>query len=103
MKRHKDLFDKVVSFNNLLLATKKASKGKKMKKSIASFYFDMENEIINLKTELENGSYHPRDYTQFEIKEPKTRQICSSHFRDRVVHHAICNFVEPILENRCQF
>ncbi|MEI7972935.1 MAG: reverse transcriptase domain-containing protein [Bdellovibrio sp.] len=27
-------------------------------------------------------------------------RICSSHFRDRFVHHAICNLIEPLLEKK---
>ena len=34
------------------------------------------------------------------IEEPKRRQIHSSHFRDRVVHHAICARLEPKFEAR---
>lgn len=100
MKRHGDLFSKIVTFENLLVAAKKASRGKKDKKAVASFLFHLESEIIQLKSELESGTYLPRNYTQFEIREPKPRKICSSDFRDRVVHHAICNFIEPILERR---
>jgi len=44
------------------------------------------------------GAFH-----QFEVREPKIRKICSSNFRDRVVHHAICNLLEPILERRLIF
>lgn len=100
MKRIGNLFEKIVTFENLLLASKKAIRGKKGKHSVASFYFDLENEIIELKRELESGSYRPGPYTQFEILEPKPRKICSSVFRDRVVHHAICNYLEPIFEDR---
>jgi len=100
MKRHGYLFEKVVTFENLLLAAHKASCGKKDKKAVAAFRFSLEHELIALKRELEGGTYSPRSYTQFQIREPKVRQICSSNFRDRVVHHAICNHVEPILEKR---
>lgn len=103
MKRHGDLFDRIVTFENLLLAAKKAGRGKKTKSSVASFLFNLENELIQLLSELKTQTYHPRNYTLFTIKEPKVRQICSSDFRDRVVHHAICNHVEPILERQAIF
>ena len=38
--------------------------------------------------------------TTFTVRDPKTRKISASHFRDRVVHHAICNIIEPIYEPR---
>ncbi len=93
-------FEKIITFENLLLASKKAIRGKKDKKAVATFYFNLENELISLQSELTNESYRPQDYTLFEVREPKVRKICSSDFRDRVVHHAICNVIEPIFERR---
>ena len=103
MKSHKDLFSRLVTFENLLLAAKKSSRGKKSKKSVAGFVFGLEKEIIWLLEELTENKYAPRPYNVFEIREPKPRQICSSYFRDRVVHHAICNILEPIFERRFIF
>ncbi len=100
MKRHGNFFEKIITFDNLLLASKKAMTGKKAKPSVSAFYFHLENEIIGLQQELVMGSYRPMEYTQFEIREPKPRKICSSEFRDRVVHHTICNIIEPIFEGR---
>ncbi len=74
--------------------------GKKTKASVSAFYFNLENEIIDIQQELVLGSYRPMAYTQFEIREPKPRKICSSEFRDRVVHHVICSIAEPIFEGR---
>lgn len=103
MKRHANLFPKIVTFENLLLAAKRATRGKKAKNSVISFGFNLENELISLKQQLQTKSYRPRPYSQFVVKEPKVRKICSSDFRDRVVHHAICNFLEPIIESRSIF
>jgi retron-type reverse transcriptase len=100
MKRHGNLFEKIITFENLLLASKNAIRGKKGKKAVASFYFHLENELLSLQSELASGEYRPRPYVQFEVREPKVRQICSSDFRDRVVHHAVCNFMEPIFETK---
>ncbi len=100
MKRVGNLLESVVSFENIMAAAKKAFRGKKSKASVASFYFHLEKEVIRLQEELVSGTYRPRPYRIFEIREPKVRQICSSDFRDRVVHHAICNLIDPILERR---
>ena len=100
MKRHANLYSQITTFDNLLMASKKSMSGKKTKNSVISFNFNLENELILLKQQLENKNYHPRPYSQFEVKEPKVRKICSSDFRDRVVHHAICNLIEPIFEKR---
>ena len=103
MKRHANLIEHIVAFENLLLAAKKASRGKRGKRAVAAFNFHLENELIALQSELKSETYHPRPYTQFEVREPKVRKICSSHFRDRVVHHSICNLIEPILEKKAVF
>ncbi|MDB5037554.1 MAG: hypothetical protein JWQ35_1082 [Bacteriovoracaceae bacterium] len=100
MKRAGDLFHQIVTYDNLLHAAYKALRRKKAKASVASFYFHLENEIIALQSELISETYQPRPYHQFEIREPKVRKICSSDFRDRVVHHAICNLMEPLFERR---
>jgi retron-type reverse transcriptase len=44
--------------------------------------------------------YKPEPYRQFIVKEPKQRLISAPTFRDRVVHHALCQIIEPIFENR---
>ena len=43
-------------------------------------------------------SYRPGGYQSFHIHEPKRRLISAAPFRDRVVHHALCNVIEPVLE-----
>jgi retron-type reverse transcriptase len=98
VKRYGNLFEKVVSFENMLAAAKKAFRGKKDKVRTARFYFDMEKELLCLRDELHNKTYTPRPLRKFQIKEPKVREIGASDFRDRVVHHAICNVIEPIFE-----
>ncbi len=100
MRRQKDLFNQVVSFQNVLSAANRALRGKKNRISSAAFRFHLETEVINLCEELKKDSYCPRSYHIFEIKDPKVRKICSSHLRDRVVHHAVCAVLEPVLERR---
>jgi RNA-directed DNA polymerase len=39
----------------------------------------------------------PPPITSFYIHEPKRRKISAAPFRDRVVHHALCNVIEPIV------
>ncbi len=98
MKRYGYLFDSVVCFENLLIASKDAFKGKKHKQEVARFYFDMEKEILKLREELKARTYEPRPLNTFRIREPKVREIGAPDFRDRVVHHAICNVIEPMFE-----
>ena len=43
-------------------------------------------------------TYRPGPYASFNIHEPKRRLISAAPFRDRVVHHALCNVIEPAFE-----
>ncbi len=48
--------------------------------------------------ELRDGGYQPGEYRQFLLHEHKPRLISAAPFRDRVVHHALCNVIEPIFD-----
>lgn len=98
MKRYGGLFERITAFDNLLLAANRAMKGKKQKRGAAAFYFGLENELLSIEKELIEGRYFPMPYRDFHVYEPKRRKICAADFRDRVVHHAICNVLEPILD-----
>jgi len=98
VKRIGNLFWKIVEFENLWEAARKALRGKKNKHSVACFYFDLEKELLSIQDELKNKTYRPRPLRFFTITDPKERTIGASDFRDRVVHHAIFNALEPIFE-----
>jgi len=51
-----------------------------------------------LHDELKNETYYPEPLKTFILRDPKTRKISKSAFKDRIVHHAICNIIEPIFE-----
>lgn len=98
MITYDNLLGKLCSLENLRLALKKARKGKTKKWYVQEFEANLENELIKLKFELETQTYKPKPLKKFVIRDPKTRVIYASVFRDRVVHHAVCNLIEPIFE-----
>lgn len=98
MKRAKGLFDQVCSFDALVQAAHRAMQGKRFKPHVADFWRNLEPEVLQLRRELEDGSYRPGPYHTFVITDPKQRTICAAEFRDRVVHHALCAVLEPIFE-----
>ena len=98
MQTYGNLYGKVCSYENLFLAFRKARKGKSDKWYVKRFEVDLDNELLRLKRELEELAYEPRPLKRFIIRDPKTRVIHASHFRDRVVHHALCNVLEPIFD-----
>jgi RNA-directed DNA polymerase len=92
------MFERLCSWDNLLLAYHKAARGKRGLTGVASFEHRLEDNLIALRNELLAKTYRPGAYTSFWIHEPKRRLISAAPFRDRVVHHALCNLVEPIFE-----
>jgi retron-type reverse transcriptase len=98
MKTCSNLYDRVISFENLLLAFRKAKKGKSRKTYIREFEADLYGNLIKLEAELKNSTYEPMKLKRFIIHDPRTRVIYASDFRDRVVHHALCNIIEPIFD-----
>ena len=98
MKRHGNLWDGMISFENLLGAAHAAARGKRFKPGVARFMFDLEPQLLRLHDELAAKTYQPGPYRTFTIYEGKTRQISAAPFRDRVVHHALTGVLEPIFE-----
>ncbi|MBE9140829.1 RNA-directed DNA polymerase [Nodosilinea sp. LEGE 07088] len=98
MKRHGNLWPSVIDFSNLLCAARKAQKGKRFRPNILDFNYHLEQELHTLKADLEQKTYKPGKYRTFEIKEPKPRLISAAPYRDRVVHHALCNVITPLME-----
>ena len=98
MKTYKNLFDAVTTFENLLLASRLAQKGKRFKESTALFNLNLEKEILLLQKELQEMTYRPGGYRDFQIYDPKQRLISAAPYRDRVVHHALCHIIEPLFE-----
>lgn len=90
------MFDAITSWDNLWLAYRQAARGKRRIASAAAFDHQVADRLITLQTELQNKCYQPGAYRHFFIHEPKRRKISAAPFRDRVVHHALCNLIEPI-------
>lgn len=98
MKRHGNLYKDICSFENLYLAARKAQRGKRLRENVARFNFDVEAELTRLQEELLSQTYRPGAYREFLLRSPKERLISAAPYRDRVVHHALCNVIEPNFE-----
>ena len=96
MKTYKNLYEKTYSIGNLVSAFRKARKGKSKKDYVISFEKNLGKNIRLLRDELNNKTYKPSRLKKFVIRDPKTRTIHASIFRDRIVHHAIVNILQSI-------
>ena len=92
------MYNKICSKKNLILAWKKSRKGKTKKRYVKRFGNNLIQNIIKLNQELNNQIYFPCPLKQFILRDPKTRKISKSAFRDRIVHHALCNIISPLFE-----
>jgi hypothetical protein len=103
MKTHKHLFPQICEFDNLYRAYRNARRGKREKRQVYDFEFNLESELLRLQNELLSQTYQPGAYTNFRLDDRKRRLISAAPFRDRVVHHALCNLIEPIFERKFIF
>jgi len=97
-KTYNNLYSKIISLDNLILAWKKARKGKTKKDYVIEFEADLIGNLLKLQEELKNQTYKPKPLTTFILRDPKTRKISKSDFRDRIVHHALVRIIEPIFD-----
>ncbi len=100
MKRLGGLWSRVVSFQNLYQAYRRARRGKGRRPDVARFELDLEKHLWELHEELVEGRYVPGAYRLFTIYDRKARTIAAAPFRDRVAHHALMDVVEPELDRR---
>ena len=91
-------FAHLCSWENLVRAWRKAARGKRGTASVARFEYRAEEQLSDLREQLLAATYRPGAYVHFHIKDPKQRKISAIRFRDRVVHHALCNVIEPRFE-----
>lgn len=100
MKTYKHLYSKLHTFDNLYDAFRLARRGKRDRVAVADFELNLEHNLFTLEAELRAQTYQPGSYTNFYIYEPKHRLVSAAPFRDRVVHHALCQIIEPLWETR---
>jgi len=93
-----NLYPHITTFSNLWNAWKRAAKGKRGQPNVAAFEYDLEHNLLALQQALETQTWTPGPYYSFYILDPKRRLISAAPFRDRVVHHALCNIIEPLFE-----
>lgn len=89
---------RVLAWENLLTAYHHAARGKRSLDSAARFEHQLADHLLALQDDLRQRRYRPGPYVHFTIHAPKQRLISAAPFRDRVVHHALCQVIEPSFE-----
>lgn len=92
------LFERVVSWENLLGAYHDARKGKRTRLSVMLFEAERERNLLRLQQEMRDGTFQCGRYREFTVYEPKERAIKALPFRDRVMQHAIYRVITPLFD-----
>lgn len=98
MKTYNNIFNKIISPENLFAAWEVFKRGKRKKLDVLEFEQNLEANIFQLHRDLRNRTYRHGPYTSFYIRDPKRRHIHKAEVRDRVLHHAIFSVLNPIFE-----
>ena len=87
MKTWKNLYPSICSFENLLLAARKAQRGRRFWPEVYAFNSRLEENLVRMQRELESQTWEPGPYRDFYVQEAKRRLISAAPYADRVVHH----------------
>ncbi len=96
----KTLFEQICSIENIFAAWARFSDGKRSKADVMAFELRLEDNLFSLRDSLSFGEYRHDPYEPFTIFDPKQRRIHKATVKDRVVHQAIVNVIEPFFESR---
>ena len=92
-------FEKVIDFENLYKAFRRARQGKGYKRSSARFDLAALDGIHILADQLRNKTYRISEYNEFKVYEPKERMIQTTSFKEKVIQHSLCdNVIMPKLQ-----
>lgn len=97
MKRISNLYDQIISLDNLRRADEKARRGKLHTYGVKNHDLNREGNLLALHEALLTKRFRTSPYEVFVVREPKERLIYRlPYYPDRIVHHAIMNILEPI-------
>ena len=96
MKRFGNLYARICDISNLRLAAENAARNKRRRDEVRDFFANLEANLLGLHRLLIYRLYRTSAYEIFEKIEGKRRLIFKLPFRDRVVHWAIMQVLEPI-------
>ncbi len=93
-----EMYSAICEWGNIQKAHRKAAKGKRGKQAAAEFEYRLADNLLQIQEDLACKIYRPGPYNSFYVHEPKRRLISAAPFRDRVVHHSLCNIIGPMFE-----
>ncbi|TSC91607.1 MAG: Uncharacterized protein CEN90_405 [Parcubacteria group bacterium Licking1014_17] len=88
-------FEDIISIENILEAWKEFLRGKRHRRDVQEFQFNLMDNILELHRDLVNHTYRHGDYQAFNICDPKPRNIHKASVSDRLLHHAVYRILYP--------
>ncbi len=98
MKQFRNLYERIISLESLFGAWAAFRVGKRSRKDVAKFEYDLERNIFDLHHDLAAKIYRHGPYSSFYINDPKQRHIHKAPVRDRIIHHAVVRVLNPVFE-----
>ena len=105
MKSYNHLYEKYISADNIRLAVRNSSKGKRDKKIVKRYLPAMtadDNSEIILKIQSIAANFRSAHHTPVEIYDGisrKKRTIIVPKYSEQIIHHMVINVMSPILEH----
>lgn len=93
MKRKNDLYENMISYNNILSVYKKIKNSTKNKKEVYNYELNLNQNLLDTLFSLSKSTYVFSKYNIFLVREPKYRLIMSESFPDKVVNHLFSKYV----------
>lgn len=91
-------FDTLCSVEHLFASWERFRRGKGSKDDVQAFERHLERNLFDLHDVLRTRTYRHGSYHAFTIHDPKERQIHKATVRDRVVHQAVVDIIEPLFD-----
>jgi len=88
-------FEELISLENLLQAWKEFLRGKRKRRDMQIYNFNLMENLVSLHNDLKNKVYRHGNYEAFNICDPKPRNIHKATVKDRLVHHALYKVLYP--------
>ena len=88
----------IFTFENVYKAYKKCLKNKKNTANALKFELNREKNLSQLLYDLQTERYKISRHICFIVTHPSPREIFAADFRDRIVHHLLCNEIQDIFE-----
>lgn len=96
-------FEDFLRPESLYASWRRFRRGKRRRKDILVFERHLEDELLSLSADLASDEYVHGEYHRFYVRDPKYRMIHKAAVRDRVVHQALYDTLEPLFERRFFF